>query len=145
MTIDRLWREAGFTPKAAQTDAIMHIDGSLSLPAGPGSGKTRVLLWRTLNIVFHGVPPERIFLSTFTEKAADKRKEALQALLGLAGNATGQPYDIAQMDVGTEHSLFQRLSQTGAFPMNVSVGDHRLSWMTWSSARICTGAVAKAG
>ena len=54
---------AGFSPNAQQRDAIRHTDGPLFLTAGPGSGKTRVLLWRTLNlIVFHGVTPEDIFL-----------------------------------------------------------------------------------
>lgn len=108
LTIEHLWQEAGFTPNAAQRDAILHRDGPLYLPAGPGSGKTRVLLWRTLNlIVFQGVPPEKIFLSTFTEKAARQLKEGLRTLLGLASNFTGQPYDIAQMYVGAVHSLYQ--------------------------------------
>jgi DNA helicase-2/ATP-dependent DNA helicase PcrA len=41
------------------------------------------LLWRTLNlIVFHKVPPDAIFLLTFTEKAAQQLKEGLRALLG---------------------------------------------------------------
>jgi DNA helicase-2/ATP-dependent DNA helicase PcrA len=78
--------------------------------AGPGSGKTRVLLWRTLNlIVFHGVDPNEIYLSTFTEKAALQLKEGLLSLLGVASNLTGQSYDISQMYVGTVHSLCQRL------------------------------------
>jgi len=105
-----LWEQAGFKPNPQQKEAILHTDGPLFLPAGPGSGKTRVLLWRTLNlIVFHGVKPEEIYLSTFTEKAARQLKEGLRALLGLASNWTGKPYDIAQMYVGTVHSLCQRL------------------------------------
>jgi DNA helicase-2/ATP-dependent DNA helicase PcrA len=60
-----------------------HTDGPLFLTAGPGSGKTRVLLWRTLNLmVFHNVKPEDIFLSTFTEKAALQLKDGLRTLLG---------------------------------------------------------------
>ncbi|GIV69942.1 ATP-dependent helicase [Caldilinea sp.] len=108
--VEQLWQLVGFQPNQAQRAAILHADGPLYLPAGPGSGKTRVLLWRTLNlIVFHGVPPEAIFLSTFTEKAARQLKEGLRALLGLASNFTGRPYDISQMYVGTVHSLCQRL------------------------------------
>jgi len=108
--IEHLWQQAGFTPNPAQRAAILHEAGPLYLPAGPGSGKTRVLLWRTLNlIVFHDVPPDAIYLSTFTEKAARQLKEGLRGLLGLASNFTGRPYDISQMYVGTVHSLCQRL------------------------------------
>ncbi|MEZ5421670.1 MAG: UvrD-helicase domain-containing protein [Pyrinomonadaceae bacterium] len=71
ITLEQLWEEARFSPNPSQFEAITHVDGPLFLPAGPGSGKTRVLLWRTVNlIVFHGVEPNEIFLSTFTEKAA---------------------------------------------------------------------------
>ena len=65
--IEDLFRSKGFAPNENQQKAILHLDGPLFLTAGPGSGKTRVLLWRTLNlIVFEGVKPEEIFLSTFT-------------------------------------------------------------------------------
>ncbi|MGH7453438.1 MAG: UvrD-helicase domain-containing protein, partial [bacterium] len=108
--IEQLWRIAKFSPDENQKQAILHTEGPLYLPAGPGSGKTRVLLWRTLNlIVFHGVHPEAIFLSTFTEKAALQLKEGLRVLLGMVTNLTGAPYDLSQMYVGTVHSLCQRL------------------------------------
>jgi DNA helicase-2/ATP-dependent DNA helicase PcrA len=110
LTIQDLWETAGFRPNEEQEQAIRWINGPLYLPAGPGSGKTRVLLWRTLNlIVVHDVPPEAIYLSTFTEKAALQLLEGLQVLLGHVTNLTGRPFDLAQMYVGTVHSVCQRI------------------------------------
>jgi len=110
ITLEQLWSEVGFTPNENQRRAIEHIDCPLYLPAGPGSGKTRVLLWRTLNLlVFHDVGPEEIFLATFTEKAALQLREGLRALLGHVTTHTGTPYDLSKMYVGTLHSLCQRL------------------------------------
>ncbi|MCG3154007.1 MAG: ATP-dependent DNA helicase Rep [bacterium] len=110
LSLTRLWQQAGFSPNDAQQQAILHVAGPLFLPAGPGSGKTRVLLWRTLNlIVFHGIKPEEIFLSTFTEKAALQLKEGLRSLLSIATKSSGVPYDLSKMYVGTVHSLCQRI------------------------------------
>ena len=113
ISLEDLWQltqPEPFTPNSNQRRAIFYINSPLFLTAGPGSGKTRVLLWRTLNlIVFHDVKPEEIFLSTFTEKAAFQLKEGLRSLLGLVTNLTGTPYDISRMYVGTVHSLCQKL------------------------------------
>lgn len=79
MTIETIWKIARFTPDESQEKAIRHTQGPLFLTAGPGSGKTAVLVWRTLNlIVFHGVKPDEIFLSTFTEKAAFQLRDRLR-------------------------------------------------------------------
>jgi DNA helicase-2/ATP-dependent DNA helicase PcrA len=109
-SVQSLWAEFAFQPNEQQKRAIEHVDGPVYLPAGPGSGKTRVLLWRTLNlIVFHGVNPDEVFLSTFTEKAAHQLREGLRTLLAAASNYTGRPYDTSKLYVGTVHSLCQRL------------------------------------
>src|SRR5512138_3934554 len=100
-TLENLWRLSKFKPNDEQRNAILHVDGPLYLPAGPGSGKTRVLLWRTLNlIVFHDISPDEIYLSTFTEKAAHQLKEGLRSYLALATGKSGKPYDLGRMYVG---------------------------------------------
>ena len=108
--LEKLWKGAKFKPNESQKEAILHTEGPLFLPAGPGSGKTRVLLWRVINLVVnHGVAPEEIYLSTFTEKAALQLRDGLRAMLGAVTAVTNKPYDLSKMYVGTVHSLCQRL------------------------------------
>ncbi len=115
-TLEDLWAEVGFSPNLQQRQAILHTEGALFLTAGPGSGKTRVLLWRTLNLlVFKQVSPEHIFLATFTEKAALQLKEGLQNLLGIVTNKTNHAYDLSKMYIGTVHSLCIKLMNDRRF------------------------------
>ncbi len=114
--LKKFWKDFGFTPNPAQEKAIRHLSGPLYLPAGPGSGKTRVLLWRTLNqIAMQGHNPDEIFLATFTEKAAAQLREGIRVLLGAVSNVTKQPYDLERMYVGTVHSLCQRIIKDRRF------------------------------
>jgi len=109
-SIEDLWDLSSFTPNDEQKKAIKHTEGPLFITAGPGSGKTRVLLWRTLNlIVFHKVDPSEIYLSTFTEKAARQLIDGLRSLLGMVTNLNDHPYDISRMSVGTIHSICRKL------------------------------------
>lgn len=79
--IDALFARAGFSPNENQRHAIDHRDRPLLFVAGPGSGKTRRLLWCVVNvIVFHGIA---LFLRTFTEKAAKQVQDGLVSVLGL--------------------------------------------------------------
>lgn len=119
VSLNTLWDEVDFTPNDAQAEAIRHVGGPLYLTAGPGSGKTRVVLWRTVNlIVRHEVNPDEIFLSTFTEKAAQQLREGLRVLLNVASGHTGKPYDIGEMYIGTIHSLCQQLLSDRRFAPN---------------------------
>jgi DNA helicase-2/ATP-dependent DNA helicase PcrA len=108
--LQALWQDFGFSPNSQQRDAVLHVNGPLFLPAGPGSGKTKVLLWRTINLITqHGVAPDEIYLSTFTEKAALQLRNGLRTLLSAVSAKTGKQYDTARLYVGTVHSLCQRL------------------------------------
>jgi DNA helicase-2/ATP-dependent DNA helicase PcrA len=108
--IETLWKRFSFQPNPNQRDAILHTEGPLFLPAGPGSGKTRVLLWRVTNlIVGHGLDPREVYLATFTEKAALQLREGLRSILAAATEETGRPYDLARMYIGTVHALAQRM------------------------------------
>src|SRR5260370_17300985 len=66
-----------FTP--AQRNAIgMHALGEDAwVVAGPGSGKTTVLIERFRGLVESGVSPLRILAITFTEKATNQMRERL--------------------------------------------------------------------
>ncbi len=85
----------------AQREAVEHVHGPMLVLAGAGSGKTRVLTARVANLIDqHGVPPERIFAVTFTNKAAGEMKERVGRLL--RRNPTG-------LWIGTFHSLSARM------------------------------------
>ena len=54
-----------------QRKAVENIEGPLLIIAGAGSGKTRVLVERTLNLLVNKkVAPEKILISTFTDRAS---------------------------------------------------------------------------
>lgn len=109
-TLEDLWERAGFKPNDQQRLAITYAAGPLYLTAGPGSGKTRVLLWRAVNLlIYHAVKPDQVFLSTFTEKAASQLQEGLRALLSYYTACTGKYFDISSMYIGTLHSLCRRI------------------------------------
>jgi ATP-dependent exoDNAse (exonuclease V) beta subunit len=62
----------------AQRAAVERTNQDVCVIAGPGSGKTRVLIERFAWLVeFHNVNPSRILAITFTEKAATEIKERL--------------------------------------------------------------------
>jgi DNA helicase II / ATP-dependent DNA helicase PcrA len=85
----------------AQQEAVEHVHGPMLVLAGAGSGKTRVLTTRIATLIErHGVPPQRIFAVTFTNKAAGEMKQRIGRLL---------QRDPSGLWIGTFHSLSARL------------------------------------
>ena len=86
-----------------QQQAIETLDGPVLIVAGPGSGKTFSLVERTANLLAsRDVEPARVFISTFTEKAAKELKSRIADRLQKS-NRNVNPLDLT---VGTLHSIF---------------------------------------
>ncbi len=98
---DRQWLE--FLQRElnrAQFEFATSEDPALLGLAGPGSGKTRALIYRAAHLIKCGVQPEQLLLLTFTNKAAGEMKERLEKLLGFL------PRDLW---AGTFHSIGSRI------------------------------------
>jgi DNA helicase-2/ATP-dependent DNA helicase PcrA len=74
--------------------------GPMLVIAGAGSGKTRTLTYRVAWLVEHGIPPERILLLTFTNKAAREMLRRVESLL---------PMDVSAIWGGTFHHVANRM------------------------------------
>ena len=73
----------------------------LRVLAGPGSGKTRVLVTRVAHMILtHGVKPERILCVSFTNKAAQELQSRLSHTIGDAARG---------VTVGTFHNVCVRV------------------------------------
>ena len=67
-----------------QRAAVMHEGGPLIVLAGPGTGKTRVIVARIARLIDAGAEPGSIVAMTFTNKAAAELRERLSLQVGSA-------------------------------------------------------------
>lgn len=83
----------------AQQRAVCHETGPMLVLAGPGSGKTTVLLCRISRLLERGLAkPQEILALTFSKAAAEEMKSRFENLNGASG-----------VSFGTFHSSFFRI------------------------------------
>src|SRR5437667_2637433 len=83
-----------------QHAAVTASPGPSLVIAGAGSGKTRTLIYRVAYLLEQGIPPERILLLTFTNKAAREMMRRVTDLLG---------QELASLWGGTFHAIGNRI------------------------------------
>ena len=87
-----------------QLRAVTHGDGPMLVLAGPGSGKTAVLVNRIRYLVSHGTDPHRILVLTFSRAAAQEMRSRYYKEAGI--DDTNAPGSIT---FGTFHSIFYHI------------------------------------
>ena len=83
-----------------QHAAVTALPGPALVIAGAGSGTTRTLTYRVAYLLEQGIPPDRILLLTFTNKAAKEMMRRVAELLGR---------DLPELWGGTFHSIGARV------------------------------------
>ncbi len=118
----------GYSLNLEQRQAVDHPDdvGSfdqtsrpLWLLAGPGSGKTEVLIARALKLIcVNNIPASSVFLTTFTKKASRNLEDRLAANLTAlqAVDVSLRQIDPADIWLGTLHSLCNEVLQEHRYP-----------------------------
>src|SRR4030043_1984735 len=79
----------------SQFAAVTTIEGPVLVIAGAGSGKTRVIEYRVLNLVENKISPNSILLLTFTRNAARE----------MISRAAKHDYRCKNVEGGTFHSF----------------------------------------
>lgn len=86
-----------------QIEAVEHFKGPCMVLAGPGTGKTTIIVNRVMNLIkYHGIPPGNILVVTFTKAAAKEMEERFSDINGYIN-------EYKEVTFGTFHSVFYRI------------------------------------
>ena len=101
----------------AQRNFVEFRRGECRVDAVAGSGKTTIIVLRTLGLLEEGVKPEQILMITFTDKAAAEMRQRLTAYASGAALAD-EGLDVSKVEVSTfnawgQHILDQYYGQLG--------------------------------
>lgn len=113
-----------------QIEAIYSQGNNILVSASAGSGKTFVMVERILDMVMRGVSLDRLFISTFTVKAAGELKERLEKQISHAQQEasskevkqflTEQLVAIPLADIGTMDAFTQKLVNQYGYTLGIS-------------------------
>jgi DNA helicase II / ATP-dependent DNA helicase PcrA len=111
----------------AQNQAVEHSGSPLLLVAGPGSGKTRVIIERIIRLVKSGVKPDEILCLTFTKKATEEMSQRLEN------------QDITDVQINTFHSFAKSILQDNVLESGVNISSgviKRSAQLAWGLKNI---------
>jgi DNA helicase-2/ATP-dependent DNA helicase PcrA len=101
-----------------QLRIVMHPGGPMLALAGAGTGKTRTLVYRVSRLIEDGVPPGRILLLTFTNKAAREMLDRVEQLVERgSGRVTGGTFHSAG------HRILRRYAEVLGYTPRFSILD----------------------
>lgn len=103
---------------AQQKEAVLKTEGPLLVLAGAGSGKTRVITHRIVQLIQQGVAPHNILAVTFTNKAASEMRERIFALIEKYP-ATATAHIDSRPTITTFHALGVRILREHHETMNL--------------------------
>ena len=111
----------------AQNQAVEHTSSPLLLVAGPGSGKTRVIIERIVRLVNSGIKPDEILCLTFTKKATEEMSQRLEN------------QDITDVQINTFHSFAKSVLQDNVLESGVNISSgviKRSAQLAWGLKNI---------
>jgi len=88
-----------------QLSAAEHVGSPLLVTAGPGSGKTGVILGRIKFFLKSSIDPSEILCLTFSEKAAKDVRERLEDDSEIKENNI----DVSEMEISTYHAFCRKI------------------------------------